>query len=144
MARSSDVMDCMFCERIPCECNAKPKPAPKKREPKAAKPPVSAATDATVEPGVEFIESKGSRPSPFASMGFVNPTEALARADAPESEPEKYNLELTSGNPAIEAVVNSRMLSPGDQAKYSTRVLRSRDPRLDARLGNIKRRIADG
>lgn len=60
MARSSKVEECMFCGAIPCECNAKPKKAAAKRQPKKAAP---FADEPKTERSVETIDLLSERKS---------------------------------------------------------------------------------
>lgn len=124
MARVNKVQACMFCEQVPCQCNAKPKPEKKKREPKAEATP-TATPEAAPKPD-PWMEEAPKRRGPFE--GFVHPSQALRQSDVVAAQ-QQHLIEVAhieaeakaavkdEHNAALAVIRDARILAPADQAK---------------------------
>lgn len=117
----------MFCEQVPCQCNAKPKPERKARAPKKAAE-IGTKIHETVEaagPVKEFEPAPTRKPGPFA--GFVHPSVALAsgnttaKVEELAAEQEQKQVEQAGEDDAFKGAMavlrDARILSREDQRR---------------------------
>lgn len=135
---------CMFCGNAPCTCNAKPKAAPKPKA-KIVKDAPAPVVGTVAHEAVELFVQSTPKPSPFANMGFVNPSEALRReALGVEPEPvvEQQPVEVDPFQEALKVISFARILAPHEQKRIDGMIEWERDPAADKRRTEWRRRNA--